>query len=123
MVGRGAGVVPPEAYDRASARSLVHRQSATPTRHESQKGGSGHMNRTLLYFFLAGAATGATVALLTAPQSGAETRRKLKQAKEHLADRASRVGSAISEAYRSATTAGKEGFVRTMNGSPARASG
>jgi len=81
------------------------------------------MSRTWLYFFLAGAATGATVALLTAPQSGAETRRKLKQAKEHLADRASRVGSAISEAYRSATTAGKEGFVRTMNGSPARASG
>jgi gas vesicle protein len=82
-----------------------------------------HGSRTLLYFFLAGAATGATVALLTAPQSGAETRRKLKQAKEHLADRASRVGSAIGEAYRSASTAGKEGFVRTMNGSPARASG
>jgi len=81
-----------------------------------------HHGRTLLYFFLAGAATGATVALLTAPQSGAETRRKLKQAKEDLAGRASRVGSAISEAYRSATTAGKEGFVRTMNGAPARAS-
>jgi gas vesicle protein len=76
----------------------------------------------MLYFFLAGAATGATVALLTAPQSGAETRRKLKQARQDLTNRASRVRSAISEAYRSATTAGKEGFVRTMNGSPAGAS-
>ena len=73
-----------------------------------------------MYFFLAGAVTGATVALLTAPQSGAETRRKLKQAKEKLADRASRVGSAIGEAYRSATSAGKEGFARTMNESPVR---
>jgi gas vesicle protein len=73
-------------------------------------------SRTLLYFFLAGAATGATVALLTAHQSGAETRRKLKQTKDQLTDRASRVSSAITEAYRSATTAGKEGFVRTMNG-------
>ncbi len=79
-------------------------------------------SRTLLYCFLAGAATGATVALLTAPRSGAETRRKLKQAREDLADRASRVGLAISGAYRSATTAGKEEFVRTMNGPPARAS-
>lgn len=80
------------------------------------------MSRTMLYVFLAGAAAGATVALLTAPHSGAETRRKLKQTKDHLANKASRVGSAISEAYRSATTAGKEGFVRTINGAPARAS-
>ena len=79
------------------------------------------MSRTMLYFFLAGAAAGATVALLTAPQSGAETRRKLRLTKDQLAHKASRVGSAISEAYRSATTAGKDGFVRTLNGAPARA--
>ena len=81
------------------------------------------MSRTPFYLFLAGVATGATVALLTAPQSGVETRRKLRQAKDQLVDRASRVGSAIGEAYRSATTAGKEGFVRTLNGSQARDSG
>lgn len=74
--------------------------------------------KTVLYLFLAGAAAGATVALLTAPQSGAETRRKLKQAKDQLAVRASRVGSAIGEAYRGAKSAGREGFVRTMNGAP-----
>lgn len=80
------------------------------------------MSRTMLYLFLAGAATGATVALLTAPRSGAETRRRLKQTKDHLVVKASRVGSAFSEAYRSATAAGKGGFVRTSDGSPARAS-
>lgn len=80
------------------------------------------MSRTMLYLFLAGAATGATVALLMAPRSGAETRRRLKQTGDHLAEKASRVGSAISVAYRTATSAGNEGFVRASDGSPARAS-
>lgn len=80
------------------------------------------MSRTMLYLFLAGAATGATVALLMAPRSGAETRRKLKQTTDHLARQASRVGSAIGVAYRTATTAGKEAPVRAIEGSTARAS-
>ncbi|HKQ96251.1 MAG TPA: YtxH domain-containing protein [Candidatus Polarisedimenticolia bacterium] len=79
------------------------------------------MTRTAIYLFLAGAAAGATVALLTAPRSGAETRRRLRQTKDQLADRVTRVGSAITEAYRSASSAGKEGFVRTMKGSSPRA--
>ena len=80
-----------------------------------------HDSRTMLYF-LAGITAGAAVALLTAPQSGRETRRKLKQVKDDVTDRASRVGAAIGEAYRRATEAGKEGFVHTLNGAPARAS-
>ena len=78
-------------------------------------------SRTFLYF-LAGIAAGATVALLTAPQSGRETRRKLKQVKDDLTHKTSRVGMAIGEAYRRAAEAGKEGFVNTLNGAPARAS-
>jgi gas vesicle protein len=64
--------------------------------------------------FLAGAATGAAVALLTAPQSGRDTRRKLKHFTEDLAERATRVPPALQEAYRRATEAGKEAFVRTL---------
>ena len=64
--------------------------------------------------FLAGAATGAAVALLTAPQSGRDTRRKLKGLTEDLASRAARVPPAIQAAYQRATQAGKEAFVRTL---------
>ena len=76
----------------------------------------------IMILFLAGAATGATVALLTAPQSGRETRRKLKKAAEDLANQASRVVPAIQKAYRQATDAGKEAFVHTMNGPSAQVS-
>jgi gas vesicle protein len=64
--------------------------------------------------FLAGAATGAAVALLTAPQSGRETRRKLKHATEDLADRASRVAPALKAAVQRAGEAGKETFLQTI---------
>ena len=68
----------------------------------------------LVLSFLAGAATGAAVALLTAPQSGRDTRRKLKKITEDLADQAARVPPAIQAAYRRATEAGKEAFVQTF---------
>jgi gas vesicle protein len=64
--------------------------------------------------FLAGAATGAAVALLTAPQSGRDTRRKLKHLTEDLAEKAVRVPPAVQAAYRRATEAGKEAFVHTL---------
>ena len=84
-----------------------------------QKNSGTHESRTMLYF-LAGVTAGAAVALLTAPQSGRETRRKLKQAKDDFTERASRVGKAIGEAYRRAAEAGKEGFVHELNGTSAR---
>ena len=43
--------------------------------------------------FLAGAATGAAVAFLTAPQSGRDARRKLKHLTEDLAEKAARDGT------------------------------
>ena len=81
------------------------------------------MMKTVL-LVLGGAAIGATAALLTAPMSGVETRRKLKQVGDDLAERASRVVPVIQEAYRKATVAGKEVIEQTraaatMN-SPAR---
>ena len=72
-----------------------------------------HTGRILLYFVV-GAATGAAVALLTAPRSGRETRRKLMQATSDLADRAIRVPPAVTEAYRRAAAAGKEAVVSAL---------
>jgi gas vesicle protein len=72
-----------------------------------------HTGRIVLYF-LAGAAAGAAIALLTAPRTGRETRRKLRQITGDLADRAARVAPAVSEAYRRATAAGKEAFVSAL---------
>lgn len=72
-----------------------------------------HTSRILLCFVV-GAAAGAAVALLTAPRSGRETRRKLKQVASELADRAVRVPPAVTEAYRRAAAAGKEAFVSAL---------
>ncbi len=73
-------------------------------------------SKTVL-LFLGGAAIGATAALLTAPTSGRETRRKLKQLSGDLAHKVSRVAPAIQEAYKKASVAGKEAFALKMNGS------
>lgn len=62
---------------------------------------------------LGGAAIGATAALLTAPMSGRDTRRKLKQLSGTLVHRARRVAPAIQKA----TVAGKEAFAQSMNAS------
>src|SRR2546425_11806398 len=67
--------------------------------------------------FLTGAATGAVVALLTAPQSGRDTRRKLKHITEDLADKAARVPPALQAAYRRATEGG-QGAVGPTPGEP-----
>jgi len=67
--------------------------------------------------FLGGAAIGATAALFTAPSSGRDTRRKVKQTSGELARKASQVASATQEAWKKATAAGKEAFTQRMNGS------
>ena len=74
------------------------------------------VNKSIL-LFLGGAAIGATAALLAAPASGRETRRKLKQLSGDLAQRASRVAPALGQAYRKASVAGKEAFAEAWNGS------
>jgi gas vesicle protein len=64
-------------------------------------------------FFLGGAAIGAGAALLFAPTSGRDARRKLKQLSGELAHKA----STLQAACHKATVAGKEAFVHTLNGS------
>jgi len=66
-----------------------------------------------LLLLLGGAAIGATAALLYAPMSGRDTRRKLKQVSGDWAHRAALVAPAI----RRAAVAGKEAFVLALNGS------
>jgi len=68
----------------------------------------------LVLSFLFGAATGAAIALLTAPQSGRETRRKLKEFTDDLAERAARVPAAAKAAGREAASTAREAFVRGL---------
>ena len=75
---------------------------------------AGNYTSRILLCFVVGAAAGAAVALLTAPRSGRETRRKLKEFTSDLADRAVRMPPAITEAYRRAAAAGKEAFVSAL---------
>lgn len=68
----------------------------------------------LVISFLLGAATGAAIALLTTPQSGRDTRRKLKEFAGDLADRAARVPSAMRTAGREAAATAREAFTRGL---------
>ena len=52
----------------------------------------------LIFAFLGGAIAGATVAYLTAPASGAETRDRLRQLAQGQLDRLGRVPGAIGDA-------------------------
>ena len=60
--------------------------------------------------FVLGAAAGATIALLTAPRSGRETRERLKGASSDLGQTLQRVPGAIRRAGSRAVKAGQEAF-------------
>jgi gas vesicle protein len=60
--------------------------------------------------FVLGAATGVTIALLTAPRSGRETREKLKSAALNLEDTVERGNGAIRRAGARAVKAGQAAF-------------
>ena len=60
--------------------------------------------------FVLGAAAGATLALLTAPRSGRETRERLKGTSFDLRETAERVPAAIRRAGARAVKAGQEAF-------------
>ena len=65
----------------------------------------------LLIAFLTGCAAGAAVALLTAPQSGRETRDQIRTWGRDIGSKASRVPGAVKDAYSRASIAAKEAFV------------
>jgi gas vesicle protein len=68
----------------------------------------------LLIAFLTGCAAGAAVALLTAPQSGSETRDQLKSWGRGVGNNAVRLPGAIRDAYSAASTAAKEAFIEAF---------
>jgi len=77
---------------------------------ENDRYGGAH----LLIAFLAGAAAGAAVALLTAPQSGRETRAKVRSWTQDLGSKAQKVPGAVHEAYDRAAEAARRAFTDAM---------
>ncbi len=69
---------------------------------------------SLLLTFLAGAVTGAVVALLTAPRSGRETRSRLKDLALDAARGAGRVRPTLNEAYARAARAARQAFLEVI---------
>ncbi len=65
--------------------------------------------------FLAGAVSGACVALLTAPQSGGETRERLRGWSRETQARAGRVPQAMHSAFRRASTAALDAFTEALD--------
>jgi gas vesicle protein len=74
----------------------------------------------MLITLLVGAAAGATIALLTAPRSGRETRQALQDWGREVRDRAVRLPHAVRHASERATHAGKEAFRESMDAEPTR---
>lgn len=68
----------------------------------------------LLIAFLAGAATGAAVAILTAPHSGRETREAVRDWAREKQERVERVPHAVHSAYTEAVRAAREAFVAAL---------
>jgi gas vesicle protein len=69
----------------------------------------------LLLAFVAGAVAGACVTLLTAPQSGSETRESLRGWARDTQAGAARLPQTLSAAYHSATAAAKQAFNRALH--------
>jgi len=76
----------------------------------------------LVLAFLAGAVSGAVVALLTAPRSGRETRGRIKGLARDAAGRGVRFPPALNEAYTRAAEAARRAFVEAF-GPPAPGKG
>jgi len=82
---------------------------------------NGFSGSTVLLAFVVGAATGAAVALLTAPKSGRETREDLKELGTNVAGKAMEVPGVMREAYTRASTAAANAFRETLSESSGRA--
>ena len=78
---------------------------------------SGH----LLLAFLGGAAAGATIAYLTAPRSGAETRQKIAESLAAKREEIARLPPALRAAYDAATAAAREAYAESLKQGPAGA--
>lgn len=74
----------------------------------------------ILIAFVAGAAAGTAVALLTAPRSGRETRNAVQGWAREVSGKASRLPHAVGQAFEQASHAGKAAFAETMRDGHAR---
>lgn len=103
------------AAARRRCSSASARLAAVGLRSEVQHGvppvSKGYRFTDLIIAFLGGAATGAVIAILTAPRSGAETRKRIRDLLYHSADEASRLPHALREA----TTAAAHAFGEALH--------
>jgi gas vesicle protein len=76
---------------------------------------NGYSGSTVLFAFVAGAAAGAVVALLTAPKSGRETREDLKELGASVAGKARQLPGAVREAYVRASAAAVDAFKESFD--------
>jgi gas vesicle protein len=74
----------------------------------------GFSGNQLLLAFAGGAAIGAVVALLTAPQSGAKTREVIRERAHRTADNAARLPRALQGAVGAASDAFTEALARNV---------
>jgi len=74
----------------------------------------GSSTTGLVLAFLAGAVSGAVVALLTAPRSGRETRDRIKDLARDAAGKTVRVPPALNGAYSRAAEAARRAFVEAF---------
>jgi gas vesicle protein len=74
----------------------------------------GYRGSHILIAFLAGAAAGAAVAFLTAPQSGKETREKVRDWAQDVKEKAARVPGMVQGAYGRAADAAKRAFTEKI---------
>ena len=79
---------------------------------------TGSSGTQILLAFLAGAAAGAVIALLTAPRSGRETREKLGDITRDMRAKATRVPQAVGTAFDRAAKAGREAFRESFSDEP-----
>lgn len=75
---------------------------------------NGYSGVQVLLAFLAGAVTGACVALLAAPQSGTETRGAIRGWARDAGGKATRLPEALRRAYREATHAARQAFNQAL---------
>lgn len=76
---------------------------------------SGFTSSTVLLAFLAGAASGAVVALLLAPKSGRETRNDIRLLGSGIASKVAQVPNAVRAAYDSASSAAVTAYNENIN--------
>ena len=86
---------------------------------EVARGNGGH---GFLVFAL-GASVGAVVALLTAPHSGKETRRRLQGTLKQLKQRAGNMRASVAETYTRGAEVLRDGVVKAFDKDPAHTTG